>query len=136
MSAKGGRLFFLINGCIFTVFTIIYFTASILGGVFFAGYELSVAATAVMGFCLAYLHPHSLKNKEQAKQVRGQGSFCTCIFILGYLCIFMLLYQFEVISFTGFQAVSLLAFLTISTLYLSFVFITHKNNKTHSDHIY
>ncbi|SDO49584.1 hypothetical protein [Alkalicoccus daliensis] len=126
ISAKHAKLSFFIAGAVFTALTVLFFTASILGGAFFAGHELSVAAMAVMSFCLAYFYPHFMENKEIAKQVRGEAAFYTCLCILGYLSIFILLYQFNLLLLTGIQTVWLLAFLSTCTLYTFFAVVTRK----------
>lgn len=126
ISGKRAKLFFFIAGTVFIGFTVLFFTASILGGAFFAGHELSVGGMAVMCFCLAYFYPYFLENKGMAKQVREEGAFITCLCIIGYLSIFMLLFQFNLVLLTGMQTIWLLAFLSMSTLYTSFAVVTRK----------
>ncbi|MGF2614789.1 hypothetical protein FZC84_08070 [Rossellomorea vietnamensis] len=126
MSSKTGRRFFFFNGILFLLFGLLMGYASISTGAFFVGHELVFVSTTVMCFCLSYLYPQFKDNDERTKRIRERGMFYSYFFILSYMIILMPLLQLNVIDLTGYQTVSLLATLTISTVFLSFVFLSKR----------
>ena len=126
MSIKAGKIFFVTNGIIFLLFSLLLIWSSISTDSFFIGHELVFIGPAVMCFCLANLYPQISKKDVRSKRIRQRGLFLSCFFILIYMAILTFLFQLKIIALNGYQTISLLSTLSIITIFSSFVVMSKR----------
>jgi hypothetical protein len=100
--------------------------------VFWAAGELffhqtwTLLSLSVMSFSMGYLYPQFKQKDERMKQIREKGLFYSYFALIVYFLVFNLLIGLKIIDISAMQLLQILAGLTISTVFLSMVFISKR----------
>ncbi|MCK6206847.1 permease [Bacillus infantis] len=117
------RLTFYICGGLLTLFMAVI---GISAGESILPQTWTLLSMTVMSFSMGYLYPQFKQKDERMKMIRQKGLFYAYFALIGYFFIFFLLLGLGIIDISALELLQILSGLTISTVFLSMVFVSKR----------
>ncbi|TGB04442.1 permease [Halobacillus salinus] len=114
-------------GVILGLQCIFILTIGILAGDLFPVHALPLLSTAIMAFCMSYLHPQFKQKDERMRLIRYKGLFFSFFFMLGVMSILLFLIEATAVSLNASEVIQLLITLYMSSVFISWVVIAKKH---------
>ncbi|MGD6895508.1 permease [Bacillus infantis] len=120
------RLTFYICGGLFLILTLFMAVIGISAGESILPQTWTLLSMTVMSFSMGYLYPQFKQKDERMKMIRQKGLFYAYFALIVYFFIFFLLLGLGIIDISALELLQILSGLTISTVFLSMVFVSKR----------
>lgn len=120
------RLTFYICGGLFLNLTLFMAVIGISAGESILPQTWTLLSMTVMSFSMGYLYPQFKQKDERMKMIRQKGLFYAYFALIVYFFIFFLLLGLGIIDISALELLQILSGLTISTVFLSMVFVSKR----------
>ncbi len=120
------RLTFYICGGLFLIMTLFMAVIAISAGESILPQTWTLLSMTVMSFSMGYLYPQFKQKDERMKLIRQRGLFYTYFALIVYFFIFFLLIGLGIIDISALELLQILSGLTISTVFLSMVYVSKR----------
>ncbi|MCA1036744.1 permease [Bacillus infantis] len=120
------RLTFYICGGLFLIMTLFMAVIAISAGESILPQTWTLLSMTVMSFSMGYLYPQFKQKDERMKMIRQKGLFYAYFALIVYFFIFFLLLGLGIIDISALELLQILSGLTISTVFLSMVYVSKR----------
>ncbi|MCP1158281.1 permease [Bacillus infantis] len=120
------RLTFFICGGLFSIMILFMAVIGISAGESILPQTWTLLSMTVMSFSMGYLYPQFKQKDERMKLIRQKGLFYAYFALIVYFFLFFLLLGLGIIDISALELLQILSCLTISTVFLSMVYVSKR----------